>query len=66
MTLSPNAALRLLWGHDAAFQTDLFAGYQHKLFGQYGMYTGDLYTAFNPYEFENVKTRLFLLNHLQE
>jgi vitamin B12 transporter len=47
-------------------QTDLFAGYQHKLFGQYGMYTGDLYTAFNPYEFENVKTRLFLLNHLQE
>ena len=47
-------------------QTDLFAGYQHKLFGQYGMYTGDLYTAFNPYEFENIKTRLFLLNHLQE
>jgi vitamin B12 transporter len=35
-------------------QTDLFAGYQHKLFGQYGMYTGDLYTAFNPYEFENI------------
>ena len=44
-------------------QTDLFAGYQHKLFGLYGMYTGDLYTAFNPYEFENIKTRLFLLNH---
>ena len=36
-------------------QTDLFAGYQHKLFGLYGMYTGDLYTAFNPYEFENIK-----------
>lgn len=44
-------------------QTDLFAGYQHKKFGQYGMYTGDLYTAFNPYEFENIKTRLFLFNH---
>ena len=44
-------------------QTDLFAGYQHKKFGQYGMYTGDLYTAFDPYEFENIKTRLFLLNH---
>ena len=27
------------------------------------MYTGDLYTAFNPYEFENIKTRLFILNH---
>ena len=44
-------------------QTDLFAGYQHKQFGQYGMYTGDLYTAFNPFEFENIKTRLFLVNH---
>ena len=44
-------------------QTDLFVGYQHKKFGQYGMYTGDLYTAFNPYEFENIKTRLFLFNH---
>ena len=44
-------------------QTDLFAGYQHKSFGLYGMYTGDLYTAFNPYEFENIKTRLFILNH---
>ena len=47
-------------------QTDLFAGYQHKQFGQYGMYTGDLYTAFNPYEFENIKTRLFLFNHSLE
>ena len=44
-------------------QTDLFAGYQHKMFGLYGMYTGDLYTAFNPYEHENIKTRLFLVNH---
>ena len=47
-------------------QTDLFAGYQHKLFGLYGMYTGDLYTAFNPYEFENIKTRLFLFNHRKD
>jgi vitamin B12 transporter len=44
-------------------QTDIFAGYQHKLFGLYGMYTGDLYTAFNPYESENIKTSLFILNH---
>lgn len=44
-------------------QTNVFAGYQHKKFGQYGMYTGDLYAAFNPYEFENIKTRLFLFNH---
>ena len=44
-------------------QTDLFAGYQHKKFGLYGMYTGDLYTAFNPYEHENIKTRLFLVYH---
>lgn len=46
-------------------QTDLFAGYQSKFFGQYGMYTGDQYTAFNPYETENIKTRLFILNHEQ-
>ncbi|MFT4900888.1 MAG: vitamin B12 transporter [Lentimonas sp.] len=46
-------------------QTDLFAGYQSKSFGQYGMYTGDQYIAFNPYETENIKTRLFILNHLQ-
>ena len=44
-------------------QTDLFAGYQHKEFGLYGMYTGDLYTAFNPYEHENIKTKLYLINH---
>ena len=46
-------------------QTDLFAGYQSKFFGQYGMYTGDQYTAFDPYETENIKTRLFILNHKQ-
>ena len=44
-------------------QTDLFAGYQHKDFGLYGMYTGDLYTAFNPYEHENIKTKLYFINH---
>lgn len=47
-------------------QTDFFAGYQSKFFGQFGMYTGDQYTAFNPYETENIKTRLFVLNHRQE
>ena len=46
-------------------QTDFFAGYQDKFFGLYGMYTGDLYTSFNPYETENVITRLFLINHRQ-
>ena len=46
-------------------QTDFFAGYQSKFFGQYGMYTGDIYTAFDPYETENIKTRLFLINHQQ-
>ncbi|MBT4224374.1 MAG: TonB-dependent receptor [Opitutae bacterium] len=46
-------------------QTDFFAGYQSKNFGLYGMYTGDQYTAYNPYETENIKTRLILLNHQQ-
>jgi vitamin B12 transporter len=46
-------------------QTDLFAGYQDKFFGLYGMYTGDLYTSFNPYETESVRTQLFLANHKQ-
>ena len=46
-------------------QTDFFAGYQSKFFGQFGMYTGDQYTAWNPYETENIKTRLILLNHRQ-
>ena len=47
-------------------QTDLFAGYQSKFFGQFGMYTGDQYTAYDPYETENIKTRLFIINHQQE
>lgn len=47
-------------------QTDFFAGYQAKFFGQKGMYTGDIYTAFDPYETENIKTRLFILNHQQD
>ena len=47
-------------------QTDLFAGYQSKFFGQFGMYTGDQYIAYNPYETENIKTRLFILNHQQD
>ena len=46
-------------------QTDFFAGYQSKFFGQFGMYTGDEYTTWNPYETENIKTRLILLNHRQ-
>ena len=44
-------------------QTDFFAGYQSKFFGQYGMYTGDQYIGFNPYETENIRTYLFMLNH---
>ena len=46
-------------------QTDFFAGYQSKFFGQYGMYTGDIYAAFDPYETETIKTRIFLVNHQQ-
>ena len=46
-------------------QTDLFAGYQDKFFGLYGMYTGDLYTAYYPYETESLRTQLFLANHKQ-
>ena len=44
-------------------QTDFFSGYQSKFFGQFGMYTGDQYTAYNPYETEDIQTRLFILNH---
>ena len=46
-------------------QSDIFAGYQSKFFGQFGMYTGDQYTAFDPLKLETIKTRLFLLNHQQ-
>ena len=47
-------------------QTDFFAGYQSKFFGQFGMYTGDQYLLYNPYETENIKTCLFMLNHQQD
>ena len=47
-------------------QTDFFAGYQSKFFGQFGMYTGDIFLAFDPFETENLKTRLFLFNHKQD
>ena len=50
-------------------QTDLFAGYQSKFFGWPGMYTAGRYSdtgdASEVPEFENLKTRLFILNHLQ-
>jgi len=46
-------------------QTDVFAGYQEKFFGWFGMYTGNAFTAFGPFETENLKTRLFLVNHRQ-
>lgn len=46
-------------------QTDLFAGYQQKFFGWWGMYTGQSFTAFDPFETENLKTRLLLANHRQ-
>jgi len=40
-------------------QTDLFAGYQHKIFGLQNLYAA----PFDSFEQENVKTRLFALNH---
>jgi hypothetical protein len=49
-------------------QTDFFAGYQSKFFGWPGMYTAERFAnaqaALSP-EYENLKTRLFVLNHLQ-
>ncbi len=42
-------------------QTDFFAGYQSKFFGWPGMYTAN--TANN--ESENLKTRLYSINHTQ-
>lgn len=51
-------------------QTDFFAGYQAKFFGWPGMYTAERFA--NPLtngkpapETENLKTRLFVLNHRQ-
>ena len=43
-------------------QTDFFAGYQTKFFGWPGMYTSDAFANFPP-ETENLKTRLFMVNH---
>ena len=43
-------------------QTDFFAGYQAKFFGWPGMYTSDAFEDFPP-ETENLKTRLFIVNH---
>jgi vitamin B12 transporter len=49
-------------------QTDFFAGYQSKFFSWSGMYTADRFVnaqgALAP-EYENLKTRLFVINHLQ-
>ncbi len=42
-------------------QTDIYAGYQEKFFGWPNMYT-----PFGTNETENLKTRLFMLNHKQE
>lgn len=42
-------------------QTDLFAGYQEKFFGWFAMYAA----PFGSFETENLKTRLYLLNHKQ-
>jgi len=42
-------------------QTDLFAGYQDKLYGWPAMYTANLAN----HEYEDLITRLFYLNHLQ-
>lgn len=42
-------------------QTDLFAGYQSKYFGWPAMYTANKFI--DPVEYENIKTRLFILNH---
>ena len=40
-------------------QTDIFAGYQDKYFGWPGMYTANI----NNLETEDLKTRLFFVNH---
>ena len=40
-------------------QTDLFAGYHHKVFSWPKLYTA----PFGTYETENIKARLFILNH---
>ena len=40
-------------------QTDLFGGYHHKIFSWPKLYTA----PFGTYETENIKARLFILNH---
>jgi hypothetical protein len=49
-------------------QTDFFAGYQAKFFSWPGMYTADRFAnaqdILSP-EYENLKTLLFVINHLQ-
>ena len=40
-------------------QTDLFAGYHHKIFSWPKLYTA----PFGTYETENIKARLFVFNH---
>ena len=44
-------------------QTDLFAGYQSKFFGWPAMYTANKFI--DPIEYEDLRTRLFVLNHRQ-
>ncbi|MGB0334314.1 MAG: TonB-dependent receptor plug domain-containing protein [Opitutales bacterium] len=50
-------------------QTDFFAGYQAKFFGWPGMYTAGRYSdtgdATGVPETENLKTRLYVINHYQ-
>ncbi|MEC7273887.1 MAG: TonB-dependent receptor, partial [Verrucomicrobiota bacterium] len=51
-------------------QTDFFAGYQDKFFGWPGMYTATRFAdpvnlTLSP-EYENLKTRLFIINHRQD
>ncbi len=43
----------------ATVQTDLFAGYQHKIFGLQNLYAA----PFDSFERDNIKTRLFAVNH---
>lgn len=44
-------------------QTDFFAGYQSKYFGWPAMYTANKFI--DPLEYEDLKTRLYVINHQQ-
>lgn len=44
-------------------QTDFFAGYQSKFFAWPAMYTANKFI--DPLEYEDLRTRLFVINHLQ-